>query len=60
MEFLKRSIASKTFWAAAAAILGAVGTVCTGEMAWQQAVPVIVTAVVGVFVRDGAVKAAGK
>jgi len=46
-------VKTKTFWAGVSAILGAVGGAASGEIAWGTALPMITTALVGIFLRDG-------
>ena len=44
---------SKTFWTALIGILTTVGAVLTGEMTWATAIMPILTALVGIFLKDG-------
>lgn len=44
---------SKTFWTAVLSILGLVGAGLTGTMTWSQAGPAILTALIGIFLKDG-------
>ena len=53
----KELLKSKTFWTAITAVVGMVAAVATGEMAWQTALPGIITAVLSVFVKDAVVSA---
>ena len=53
---MKDWLKSKTLWTAIGSVVATVGLVAQGSMTWQQAMPVIVTAVVGVFVRDAVIK----
>ncbi len=47
---------SKTFWAALATIVAAVGGYLTGEIALGTAFQAIVTALLGICLRDGIAK----
>ncbi len=48
---------SKTFWAALAGIVTAVGSAITGSMSWVQAGTLILTALMGMFLKDGQISA---
>lgn len=43
----------KTTWAGIAAAISAIGGVLSGELTWPLAVPVILTAVIGIFCDEG-------
>jgi hypothetical protein len=43
---------SKTFWTGVAAIVGSIGAWVTGEIGVTTALPTIVTAFIGIFLRD--------
>jgi hypothetical protein len=49
----KDLIRSKTFWAAMAAIVGALGAFLVGEASLATTVILIVQALLAIFVRDG-------
>lgn len=53
LELLK----SKTFYAALAGIITAVGGAVTGGMTWIQAGTLILTALMGMFLKDGQITA---
>lgn len=44
---------SKTFWAMVTAIIGALAGLATGEIAVADALQIIVSALIGFFVRSG-------
>jgi hypothetical protein len=44
---------TKTFWAGVASIIAAVGGYFTGELTAAQALPIISTGIIGIFLRNG-------
>lgn len=53
----KEIFKSKTFWAALAGIVATVGAGLSGQMTWGQAGPAILTALIGIFLKDGQITA---
>jgi len=49
---------SKTFWAGVSAIVGGVALCCQGDM--SAGLPMITTALVGIFLRDGQITGQNK
>jgi cytochrome c biogenesis protein CcdA len=48
-------IKSKTFWAAISGVIATVGAVFSGAMTWSAAIMPILTAIIGIFLKDGQV-----
>ena len=48
---------SKTFWSAIGGIIATVGAAMTGTMTWSQAIMPILTAMIGIFLKDGQISA---
>jgi hypothetical protein len=48
-------IKSKTFWAAISGIIATIGAVFSGAMTWGSAIMPILTAIIGIFLKDGQV-----
>jgi cytochrome c biogenesis protein CcdA len=46
---------SKTFWAAISGIVATIGAVFSGSMSWSSAIMPILTAIIGIFLKDGQV-----
>jgi len=49
----KKMYQSKTVWAGIVAIIGAVAGYFTGEIQASAAIQIVVTALMGIFLRDG-------
>ena len=49
-------VKTKTFWSGIIGIVGAMGGVATGAMEVGQAVEICLTAIMGIFIRDGILK----
>ena len=52
----KELLKSKTLWTGVSAIVAAAGSFAVGEIEIAQAIQVVVTALIGIFIRDGMVK----
>jgi hypothetical protein len=50
---------TKTFWAGCVAIITAVGSFFTGEMAFADMVQTVSTGLIGIFLRQGLVTTSG-
>jgi CDP-diglyceride synthetase len=55
---LTELLKSKTFWTAIGGIITTVGAAMTGTMTWSQAIMPILTALIGIFLKDGQINAA--
>jgi len=60
MNFFKRLIKKKTFWAAVAAIVTSCGAYFMGEISGAVFYNAVITSLIGVFLRDGMAKAEDK